>query len=74
MRKNVQSRVLGQSFSTRTMEKLSAMLQQCCGECGIFMLNDLNAEVPHLNVEEIEKTDFLFPILGHPSLTVLYDL
>ena len=38
------------------------------------MLGDLTTELSHLDVEDIEKTDILFPVLGRATLKELYDL
>ena len=38
------------------------------------MLGDLTTELSHLDVEDIAKTDILFPVLGRATLKELYDL
>ena len=68
------TRVVGQKMSVRALNKISDMLRQCCGECGVFTMSDLTTELPHLDFEDVADADILFPVLGRASLKELYDL
>ena len=53
-------------FSGRTLDKISDMLQQCCGDCGAFTMTDM----VHMDLDNAGDTDILFPVLARSSLKV----
>ena len=54
------------SFSGRTLDKISDMLKQCCGDCGAFTMIDM----VHMDLDDAGDADILFPVLARSSLKV----
>ena len=67
------SRVQGQTLNDETLALVSEMLRQCCGECGQFQLNEITDEISHMDMNDLEQSDIIFPFVGRESLRELYD-
>ena len=64
---------VGGTLEEESLLKISNMIYQCCGECATFLLSDLPKELSHVDLDDVDTSDIIFPVLGRSSLDELYD-
>ena len=62
------TRIMRQSFGSKTLVQISDMLRRCCGPCAKYHRTDLTIPLSESNMTEIQNSDIVFPIPAQSKL------
>ena len=62
------TRIHQQSFSEQVLVRISDMLDQCCGNCVSYVLDDIYTDIAHVNESLINSSDIIYPVIGQSNL------